>query len=144
MTVAITDAARRVQRSAHPGAYGQHEDYARALASALRGYSPAKFTCQINPNRIGSADSVVKSVKAAFGDIAVATSGDDAALPLTGSAADVKARGWAFAHYLVGNALHLGISTISFGGRQWDADRSDKGWRVRTRTDRDIVRVSTN
>ncbi|MCW2799279.1 MAG: hypothetical protein JWQ70_751, partial [Aeromicrobium sp.] len=59
-------------------------------------------------------------------------------------AADVKARGWAIAHYLVGNASHLGISTISFGDRQWDASESDKGWRPRTPTDDDIVRVSTN
>ena len=143
-SMAITDAAQRVQRSAHPGAYAQHEDYARALASALRGYSPAKFTCQINPTRIGSTSTVVKSVKAAFGDIEVTTAGDGAAFPLTGRAADVKARGWAIAHYLVGNASHLGISTISFGGRQWDASQSDKGWRPRTAADNNVVRVSTN
>jgi len=140
----ITDAAQRVQRSAHPGAYAQHEDYARALASALRGYSPAKFTCQINPTKIGSTSIVVKNVKAAFGDIDVTTSGVGAAFPLTGRAADVKARGWAIAHYLVGNASQLGISTISFGDLQWDASESDKGWRPRTPSDHNIVRVSTN
>ncbi|MCW2749608.1 MAG: hypothetical protein JWR83_718 [Aeromicrobium sp.] len=143
-TMAITDAAQRVQRSAHPGAYAQHEDYARALASALRGYSPAKFTCQINPTRIGNTSTVVKNVKSAFGDIDSTTSGDGAAFPLTGRAADVNARGWAIAHYLVGNASHLGISTVSFGNRQWDASESDKGWRPRTATDHDVVRVSTN
>jgi hypothetical protein len=143
-TMEITDAAQRVQRSATPAAYAQHEDYARALASALRGYSPAKFTCQINPTRIGNSASVVKNVKAAFGDIDATTVGDGAAFPLTGRAADVKARGWAIAHYLVGNASHLGISTISFGDRQWDASQSDKGWRTRTPTDHNVVRVSTN
>jgi hypothetical protein len=140
----ITDAAQRVQRSANPGAYAQHENYARALASALRGYSPAKFTCQINPTRIGNTATVVSNVKAAFGDIKVAKAGDGAAFPLTGRAADVKARGWTIAHYLVGNASHLGINTISFGGRQWDASRSDQGWRTRTPIDHDVVRVSTN
>ena len=44
----ITNAAQRVQRSAFPGAYAQHEDYARALASSLRGYSPTAFHCRIN------------------------------------------------------------------------------------------------
>ncbi len=143
-SMAITDAAQRVQRSAHPGAYAQHENYARALASALRGYSPAKFSCQINPTRIGNTSTVVASVKAAFGDIDSTTSGDGAAFPVAGRAVDVKARGWAIAHYLVGNASHLGISTISFGNRQWDASESDRGWRARTPTDSNIVRVSTN
>ena len=45
----ITEAAQKVQRSAFPGAYAQHEDYARALASALRGYSPASFTLPDQP-----------------------------------------------------------------------------------------------
>jgi hypothetical protein len=143
-SMAITDAAQRVQRSANPGAYAQHENYARALASALRGYSPAKFTCQINPTRIGNTATVVTNVKAAFGDIDSIRAGDAAEFPLTGHAADVKARGWAIAHYLVGNASHLGISTISFDGRQWDASASDKGWRAHQAADDDIVRVSTN
>jgi hypothetical protein len=142
--MAVTDAAQKVQRSAHPGAYAQHENYARALASSLRGYSPARFTCQINPTGVGSIDTVTADVKAAFGDIAVQRHGDDAEYPLTGGADDVKARGWAIAHYLVGNAKHLGISSISFGNRQWDAASSDKGWTPRSGTDSDTVRVSTN
>ena len=143
-SMAITDAAQRVQRSADGGAYAQHEDYARALASALRGYSPAKFTCQLNPAGNGSTTKVLESVQSAFGDIDVTRSGDGAAFPLTGRAADVTARGWAIAHYLVGNASHLGISSISFGTRQWDSSQSDKGWRHRAATDHNIVRVSTN
>lgn len=140
----ITDAAQKVQRSAHPGAYAQHEDYARALASSLRGYSPAKFTCQINPTRRGSIARITRDVGSAFGDIKVMASSDDAAYPLTGSAADIRARGWAIAHYLVGNAKHLGINQISFGNRQWDAGRSDLGWTARSGTDSDTVRVSAN
>ncbi len=140
----ITDAAQKVQRSAFPGAYAQHEDYARALASALRGYSPAEFTCQINPKGSGTINRVTKDVKAAFGDIAFDTDGDDASYPLTGKASDVKARGWALAHYLVGNASRLRITDISFGNREWNADDSDKGWTARSGTDSDTVRVSTN
>lgn len=143
-SMTITAAAQRVQRSARPGAYARHEDDARALASALRGYSPAKFTCQINPAGTGTASAVVKKVRSAFGEIDATQSGDVAAFPLTGRSADVTARAWAIAHYLVGNASQLGISKISFGGRQWDASQSDKGWRPRTATDHDIVRVSTN
>lgn len=140
----ITEAAQKVQRSAFPGAYAQHEDYARALASALRGYSPARFTCQINPRPSGTIGPVTKDVKAAFGDIPVTTNGDEAAYPLTGKASDVKARGWALAHYLVGNASRLRVTGISFANREWSAENSDKGWTARSGTDSDTVRVSTN
>lgn len=140
----ITDAAQRVQRSAFPGAYAQHEDYARALASALRGYSPAKFTCQINPKGSGTIVRVTNDVKKAFGGIPVATRGDRASYELAGKASDVRARGWALAHYLVGNASRLRITDVSFGNRQWSAEDSDKGWTARSGIDSDTVRVSTN
>lgn len=140
----ITEAAQKVQRSGFPGAYAQHEADARALASALRGYSPAAFTCQINPQRTGSTEVVVEDVLAAFGDIESGQDGDDARFPLTGKRADVKARGWAIAHYLVGNASHLGITTVMFETKQWSAENSDQGWTKTDRADADIVRVSTN
>ncbi|QWC86966.1 hypothetical protein KLP28_12465 [Nocardioidaceae bacterium] len=43
----ITVAAQEVQRSAFPDAYGQHEEDSRVLASALTGYSPARFSCTV-------------------------------------------------------------------------------------------------
>jgi len=140
----ITEAAQKVQRSGFPGAYAKHEDDARALASALRGYSPAAFTCQINPMGSGSTAVVVEDVQDAFGKIEAAQDGDDARFPLTGKPADVNARGWAIAHYLVGNASHLGITTVSFETRQWSAERSNLGWTESVSADLDTVRVSTN
>src|SRR5690349_20296499 len=44
----ITMAAQQVQRSAYPDAYADHEEDARALASALTGYSPATFSCDLD------------------------------------------------------------------------------------------------
>src|SRR4051812_13895969 len=41
----ITKAAQKVQRSAFPSAYADHEPEARILASALTGYSPAGLSC---------------------------------------------------------------------------------------------------
>ena len=41
----ITEAAQAVQRSGFPEAYEEHAEGARALASALTGWSPAKFSC---------------------------------------------------------------------------------------------------
>lgn len=63
----ITVAAQAVQRSAFPDAYAQHEQNARALASALTGYSPAAFHCRFRTS--------------AFDDAAVENIGDDGLTP---------------------------------------------------------------
>lgn len=140
----ITVAAQKVQRSAFPEAYAQHEPDSRALASALRGYSPAAFTCQINPRGSGSTTVVMDDVEKAFGKIESSRVGDDARFPLAGKPADVKARGWAIAHYLVANASNLGITTVSFQSQQWTAEDSDQGWITTDQVHMDTVRVSTN
>src|SRR3954471_20445971 len=44
----ITAAAQKVQRSAFPAAYAEHEPEARVLASALTGYSPAGLACVLS------------------------------------------------------------------------------------------------
>lgn len=124
----VTDAAQEVQRSGFPGAYAQHEDYARALASALRGYSPAAFSCVINPTGVGRVSAVRDDIRAAYGDITVNTSNAAVDIPLSGSAPDVEARGWGLAHYAVGNAARLEIATVSFDGLRWTADDSPDGW----------------
>lgn len=142
--MAITKAAQKVQRSAYGGAYAQHESNARALASSLRGYSPADFTCQFNPSGSGSTTAVAEDVRLAFGDIDVDVRGDDASYPLAGGRADVEARGWAIAHYLVGNASTLRISAISFDGRAWSAERSFQGWVTYKAASPNAVRVSTD
>ena len=143
-TLEITDAAQQVQRSGFPTAYAQHEEDARALASALRGYSPAAFTCQINPGNVRSAQRAADDLQAAFGDIDVRVVGDDASYRLTGPAADIEARGWGVAHYLVGHAAELGITTITFDDRSWTADDSDQGWQASPTPRTDTVSFSTN
>ncbi|MHB1063061.1 MAG: hypothetical protein ACYC1Z_00950 [Georgenia sp.] len=69
----ITDAAQRVQRSAFPEAYAQHEPRGRAFASALSGYSPAALTCHLDAVGDGAADGA-----AADGGSAGAAAGDPA------------------------------------------------------------------
>jgi hypothetical protein len=44
----ITEAAQQVQRSGFPEAYEEHAEGARALASALTGWSPGRFTCVVD------------------------------------------------------------------------------------------------
>lgn len=124
----ITEAAQRVQRSAFPGAYAEHEDYARALASALRGYSPAAFSCRVNPSGGGRPSRVADDVTQAFGDIPVEVGRRIVRLPLKGRSPDVDARGWGLAHYAVGNATRLKVSSVAFDGRVWTAKNSPDGW----------------
>ena len=144
-SMSITEAAQRVQRSAYPGAYAQHEDYARALASSLRGYSPAAFHCRINETAGGRPDAVAVDVVSSFGDIRMEVGQQTVRLPLTGRAPDVEARGWGLAHYAVGNATRLEISRVAFDGHVWTAEGSPNGWIVDTRATadtRDIVEIS--
>lgn len=79
----ITVAAQAVQRSGFPDAYAQHEENARALASALTGYSPAQFHCQFRMETFAGlpvqemgeegltsrARTVRDELTAAFGDL---------------------------------------------------------------------------
>jgi hypothetical protein len=139
-SMSITDAAQRVQHSAFPGAYAQHEDYARALASSLRGYSPAAFSCRINTAGGGRTGSVADDVTAAFGAIPMDVGDRTVRFPLTGRAPDVDARGWGLAHYAVGNATRLKISSVRFDGHVWTAERSPDGWVVDTSASRSGVR----
>jgi len=141
-SMTITEAAQRVQRSAYPGAYAQHEDYARALASSLRGYSPTAFNCRVNETAGGRPATVADDVASAFGDIRMEVGEQTLRLPLTGRAPDVEARGWGLAHYAVGNATRLEISSVAFDGQRWTAENSPDGWVVDTRAaagERDVV-----
>jgi hypothetical protein len=142
-TMIITDAAQKVQLSGFAGAYAQHEDYARALASALRGYSVAAFSCSINPTGGGLTGAVSTDILAAFGRIPIRTSNTTIVLPLTGAAPDVEARGWGLAHYAVGNAARLQIASVSFDGQQWSAADSPDGWlpAPTARPDRVVIRM---
>ena len=140
----ITDAAQRVQRSAYPKAYAEHEPYARALASSLRGYSPAAFTCRVNPTAGGRASEVADDVVAAYGDIGVDVGTGSIRIPVKGRAPDVEARGWGLAHYAIGNAPRLEISSVAFAGRVWTAEDSPDGWVVDRGAARDAVVISVD
>jgi hypothetical protein len=128
-TMPVTVAAQRVQRSGYPSAYAAYERDARALASALTGYSPAAFSCHLaggssTPPPAGRrAAALRRGLAPAFGATHVAVS--------TGShleiSAGTTARGWSVASYVVSHATSLGVSTVSYAGRSWSTD-SNQGW----------------
>ncbi len=155
----VTVAAQRVQRSAYPEAYADHEEDARVLASALSGNSRGSFHCitEGNPDTTSPdleenglterADGVRRDLLAAFGDQALGgfePRGVDSghmsgSTHYEGRAVDIfyrpinaqnKRRGWAMAHYLVAQADRLAISTVIFDGKIWKSgSRSSDGWR---------------
>jgi hypothetical protein len=128
-TLPVTEAAQEVQRSGFPEAYAVYESDARALASALTGFSPAAFWCHV-PDPSASAKpaarravAVRRALAPAFGPVGVSVA--------TGSHVQVdvatRPHGWAVASYLVTRAHALGITSVTYAGRAWDAG-SSSGW----------------
>jgi hypothetical protein len=155
--MAVTVAAQRVQRSAFPTAYADHEADARVLASALTGNSHAAFSC-----RVRSVDAAVETPTASGltpraqavrtdlvntfgrqpmggfapggvnnGHIAGSAHYDGRAIDVLFRpvTVDQQRRGWATAQYLVANAERLRVATVIYDDRIWSARRSADGWR---------------
>jgi hypothetical protein len=127
----VTVAAQRVQRSGYPSAYAVYEDDARALASALTGYSPAAFWCHLDAPGDGSvppaaqrAVALEQALEPAFGPVRV-TVGPGGSLRVATSS---RPRGWSIASFLVARATGLRIGHVSYAGRTWTAGHDD-GWR---------------
>ncbi|MFZ5849092.1 MAG: hypothetical protein ACOYX5_17120 [Actinomycetota bacterium] len=147
----ITEAAQAVQRSGFPEAYEDHAADARALASALTGYSPGgRFSCVVRtpsgleeerPGRSGltpRAAAVRKDLEKAFGDLSLGgfapegvRDGHQAgSTHYDGRAVDIfvrpvneanNRRGWAIAQYLVAHADRLGVQHVIFDARIWSS-----------------------
>lgn len=164
-TLPVTVAADRVQRSAFPNAYADHEADARVLASAFTGNSKAVFSCTVNPGDVPAetigkngltprADAVRRDLLATFGTLStggyapggVQTGHMEGSAHYEGRAVDVFVRpistanttkGWAMAQYLVARANVLNIRTVIFSDKIWTSGgRSDSGWRDYTPPER--------
>ncbi len=150
----IHDAAQAVQRSADGSAYAMHETPARVLASALTGWSPAAFQCEIDEpgsseQRAGSdgltrnARAVVDDAQVAFGALGSSAGKTGRTVRLDPPVDGSRRHGWALAQYLVGQADRLGIKAVAFDGRVWIAAQSGDGWqRGGRRLDEIRVRVA--
>jgi len=153
----LAEAAQEVQRSADGSAYAQHEPDARALASALTGWSPAALTCTVEPpqpsaqqpGRSGltpDALAVRADVRRAYGPLpdggyapeGVRTGHQEGSAHYDGRAVDFFFRplgaesnraGWSLAQFLVARAERLRVETVIYDDEIWTAARSDEGWR---------------
>ncbi|WP_442853874.1 hypothetical protein [Arthrobacter sp. Leaf69] len=118
----ITEAAQRVQRSAYPDAYAQHEVMARAFASSLSGQTAAGLDCSLRaPDEAGDPAAVQERLTAAFGDVPASTDGSTLVLDAEGT------RAWALAQWAVANAKALSITEVQAEGRGWSRQDRD-GW----------------
>lgn len=132
-TMRITDAAQKVQRSGYPEAYEPHAPDARALASALTGYSGGgRFNCVVHDvSARGTARQVIASLRAGYGSALDVAQGQRQDVNVTVAAGLAgHRRGWSVAQYLVAHANQLNIRAISYDGKEWRIGRtSEKGWR---------------
>jgi hypothetical protein len=157
--LAITVAADKVQRSAFPNAYADHEGDARVLASALTGQSKGALSCTVNtaslqPESLGKngltprAEAVRVDLAKTFGRLStggyapggVTTGHVEGSTHYDGRAVDIFVRpvssantvkGWALAQYLVARAQQLKINTVIFSDHIWTAGSgSGNGWRA--------------
>jgi hypothetical protein len=135
----ITDAAQKVQRSAFPEAYAQHEARARAWASALTGWSPGALSCTLHaPSGAGSTDAFAARVVRDLGDlpvtVAAATEQAPAAIVVdarslsggSGAATDDVRGGWAFAQWAVAVADSQHVTSVRVADQVWS--RADAAW----------------
>ncbi|WP_017936016.1 hypothetical protein [Nocardioides sp. Iso805N] len=123
----ITVAAQKVQRSAFPAAYAKHEPDARALASALTGYSPHAFACRFDDPDVGAGHPAAlrKEVGNLFSGVA-----DEPVVRGNVATIGVPSRtaGWAVAHYIVAEAQRLGVLRVSYAGWTWSTGK-DGDWK---------------
>lgn len=147
----ITEAAQAVQRSGFPEAYEDHEADARALASALTGYSAGgRFSCvayqsgDLRKQRVSAngltprANAVRRNLIRAFGGLpfggfapgGISTGHQAGSAHYDGRALDIfvrpvaeanRRKGWAVAQYLVAHSERLHVDHVIFDGKVWSS-----------------------
>lgn len=128
-SMSITDVAQKVQHSGFPQAYAQHEPQARALASALTGYSPAALSCALDPSHRPAGS-------AGLGRLNQAIAREQPPLRVTALAGRAGTRvrtgpgvpAWAFAQWAVARSDQLGAARVYVDGQVWSRDRRDQNW----------------
>jgi hypothetical protein len=121
-TLDITDAAQRVQRSAYPAAYAEHEAMGRSFASALTGETPAALNCTLrSPDTAGNTAAVLTQLEAAYGSVPTSATGQTVEVDVTDRYA------WSVAHWAVANAKELAVERVDVAGKRWDRNARN-GW----------------
>jgi hypothetical protein len=107
-SIAVTQAAQLVQRSATPTAYAQWENEARSLARILTGEVSAGLSCHLGGFG-GSAPAQSALAQAASTEMGA---------QLLGVPVSTKT-GWQVATWAVAHAYQYHLHSVSFGGMEW-------------------------
>ena len=128
----ITDAAQRVQRSAYPEAYAQHEEMGRFFASGLSGQTPEAVHCTLrSPDAPGDTAQVATELSQAYGPLAATAEGQTLTIEASG------AQAWSVAQWAVANAKGLAVTDVAVAGRSWSR-AADEGWQVSDAADGEV------
>ncbi|CCH77675.1 conserved exported hypothetical protein [Nostocoides japonicum T1-X7] len=113
-TMEITKIAQKVQRSAAPEAYADHEQEGRVLADTLSGYTTAAVTCTLDPAKgAGDPAAYLTMLTRELG-----RTGTRSGHTVTVGAQDAR-RAWATGQWSVAKAEELGITAVTVGDREW-------------------------
>ncbi|MCG2624501.1 hypothetical protein LVY72_21665 [Arthrobacter sp. I2-34] len=119
--MSVTEAAQRVQRSAYPEAYADHEAEGKAFASALTGHSPAALTCVLKrATAAGDPATVAAQLESSYPALETVAGDGSVAVAAAGPT------GWAVAQWAVATADELQIESVDYAGLGWT--RQDGGW----------------
>ncbi|WP_426566013.1 hypothetical protein ACPPVT_05455 [Angustibacter sp. McL0619] len=126
----ITKVAQKVQRSAFPEAYADHEPEGRVLASALSGNSKAALTCRLDPKSTAGGAAAVTPYLAALKREQVAVGSTRLTGTVPGVRLDTKdtTQAWSLAQWSVARADQLGVERVYVDGKVWDRAKPDQGW----------------
>ena len=113
-SMVITEVAQKVQKSAYPDAYADHEQEGRTLASTLRGQSPAGFVCQLRPaETVVPAATIAADLEAQLG---VTATVDGSTLTVAAPSDELA---WGAGHWAVARAEAYGVDRVQVGDRAW-------------------------
>jgi hypothetical protein len=135
----ITTVAQKVQHSAFPGAYADHEPQARIFASALAGYSPGALNCVLTPAKADQqargadgltprAAALVAAANRETGRRGVPGSADGTTVRFSLAGREGARLSWALAQWAVARADGLSVVSVQVDGKQWRRASPNAGW----------------
>src|SRR5690349_18532045 len=107
----ITEIAQKVQRSAYPEAYADHETEGRLLASTLSGHSPEGLGCRLDAATSGDPAALKSALSKELGVVSTVSG-----RTLTVTAGSQRAA-WSAGAYAVAKASVHGATAVRVGSR---------------------------
>jgi hypothetical protein len=119
----ITVVAQKVQRSAYPEAYADHEQEGRILASSLAGHSPRGVTCRLD-GPAGEAE-VALIGRLLRSEYDLEPTAGEGTLTVTAPSDQLA---WSVASWSGAKAVDTGITGVTIGDRRWTRSRDSSSW----------------